>query len=99
MSQERVILDLDERGHGSFFLYEGDQQIGEMKILLKEKLLTVLHTEVDPLFAGKGKAKLLLDHMVAHATGDGLKVRPLCPYVLAEFKRHPDTYGNIWHLH
>jgi len=34
--------------------------------------------------------------MVTYAREKGLKVIPLCPYVSAQFKRHPDTYADVW---
>jgi len=35
-------------------------------------------------------------HMRVHARENNLKVVPLCPYVLAQFKRHPELYEDVW---
>ena len=91
-----VILKLNDKNRGAFFLFDGDEQIGKMEIGISDKQLTAYHTEVAPRAEGKGLAKELLNSMVAYAREHGLKVIPLCPFVLAQFKRHPDEYADIW---
>jgi len=91
-----IKLELNEKNHGAFNLYDEGNKIGEMVVSVDNNLLTVYHTEVDEEQAGKGYAKLLLDAMTAHARSNNVKVRALCPYVHAQFKRHPDEYADIW---
>jgi len=91
-----IKLELDNKKQGAFNLYENNVKIGEMVISLNDGTLTVYHTEVDESASGKGYAKLLLDAMTAYATENNIKVIPLCPYVHAQFKRHPDEYEAIW---
>ncbi|MNG35150.1 hypothetical protein D3C84_1218200 [compost metagenome] len=67
-----------------------------MTVSLKEDLLTVYHTGVEPEAEGKGYAKKLLDEMVLYVREHNMKVLPLCPYVHAQFKKHPDEYEDIW---
>ncbi|HET8752851.1 MAG TPA: N-acetyltransferase, partial [Salinimicrobium sp.] len=31
-----------------------------------------------------------------YARNNDLKVIPLCPYVYAQFKKHPDEFSDIW---
>jgi uncharacterized protein len=38
----------------------------------------------------------LLTAMVDYAKGHQLKVVPLCSFVHAQFKRHPDMYEDVW---
>ncbi|MGF1925978.1 MAG: N-acetyltransferase, partial [Bacteroidia bacterium] len=45
----------------------------------------------------KGLAKMMLNSMVAYARAHHIKVVPLCPYVHAQFKRHPQDFEDIWH--
>ena len=91
-----VQLELDDKGHGSFFISEQGKQLGEMEVLLAHEKLTVYHTEVVPEAEGKGLAKKLLSAMVDYARQHQLQVIPLCPYVHAQFRRHPDEYADIW---
>lgn len=91
-----IKLELDEKKHGAFNLYEDGSKIGEMVVSLRDNKLTVYHTEVDSSAEGKGYAKLLLEDMVKYSRENNMKVIALCPYVHAQFKRHPDDYADIW---
>ncbi|RCR70296.1 GNAT family N-acetyltransferase [Larkinella punicea] len=88
--------DLDQKNPGAFYLYEEGVKIGEMVVNITDGNLTVYHTEVVPEAEGKGYAKQMLDAMVAYAREHNLKVIPLCPYVHAQFKRHPKDYADVW---
>ena len=91
-----VTIQLNEKNHGGFYALEGSQQIGEMVISISGNNLTVFHTEVKPESENKGIAKQLLETMADYARKHDLKVTPLCPYVFAQFKRHPKEYADIW---
>ena len=96
MDTYNVVLELDERGHGSFILNDDQEKIGEMVVAVTETRLTVYHTEINPEYEGKGLSRLLLEAMVEHARKSKLMVIPLCVYVHTQFKRHPDQYNDIW---
>lgn len=87
---------LDTKGHGGFYLMDGDEQIGEMAISIDGNNMTVHHTEISPATEGKGLGKKLLAAMVAHARKEGLQVTPLCAFVHAQFRRHQQEYADIW---
>jgi uncharacterized protein len=91
-----VKLKLEENGRGHFYMLEGEEQIGEMEVSISGNNLTVYHTEVLSKAEGKGLAKKLLTTMVDHARKNALKVIPLCPYVHAQFKRHPEEYADVY---
>jgi predicted GNAT family acetyltransferase len=93
---DNITLQLNERNRGAFYYEENDQQLGEMEIGINGHDLAVYHTEVKPEAEGKGIAKKLLESMVNYARQHQLKVIPLCPYVHAQFQRHPDLYNDIW---
>jgi len=93
---EEIKLELNDRGRGSFYIMEENDRIAFMEIGIGEGRLTAYHTEVSPKAEGKGLAKKLLSYMVAYARQHGLKVIPLCPFVNAQFKRHPEEYTDVW---
>lgn len=47
------------------------------------------HTEVPPAAQGQGLAALVVKEALAWAAREGLRVRPLCSYVAAYLRRHP----------
>jgi predicted GNAT family acetyltransferase len=89
-------LKLDKNNNGGFYIMDEAEQIAEMAISISGKNLTVYHTEVSQKAEGKGLGKELLSAMVDHARKNGLKVIALCPFVHAQFKRHPEQYADIW---
>ena len=91
-----VELRLDEEGHGGFYIMNDDNLLAEMEVSVSDSNVTVYHTEVVPKAEGKGLAKKLLAAMSGYSRKNGLKVIPLCPYVHAQFKRHPEEYADIW---
>ena len=93
---EKIELVIDEKGYGHFYISENDEQLGEMEISIAGSNLTVYHTEISEKAEGKGFAKKLLKEMVGHARKNNLKVIPLCPFVHAQFKRHPQEYADVW---
>lgn len=80
----------------AFNLYNEGEKIGEMIVEIRDRKMTVFHTEVDPEQEGKGYGGLLLQSMTDHARANGLKVIPMCTYVHLQFERHADAYEDIW---
>jgi predicted GNAT family acetyltransferase len=54
-------------------------------------LVHLTHTEVPPAAQGRGIAADLVRATLDWARAEGLKVRPLCSYVAAYMRRHPET--------
>ena len=91
-----VQFKLNETNHGYFYVQNGGEKLAQMVISIAGTHLTVYHTEVLPKAEGQGLAGELLKTMVAYARQHGLQVVPLCPYVHAQFRRHPELYEDIW---
>ena len=49
-----------------------------------------VHTEIDPAFAGQGLGERLVAGALEDLRARGLKLVPLCPFVRAYLRRHPD---------
>ena len=93
---QEVQIKLDDNRKGQFYIEESKTQVAEMEVSISGTSLTVYHTEVTPEKEGKGLAKKLLDAMVDYARKNSLQVKALCPFVSAQFKRHPDEYADVW---
>jgi len=58
---------------------------------LQGDTLVLTHTEVPVALEGRGIAALLVRATLDWARSEGLRVRPLCSYVAAYMRRHPET--------
>ena len=52
--------------------------------------MVITHTGVPPEFEGRGIAARLVNKAIADARDEGFKITPVCSYVVAQFKRHPE---------
>lgn len=53
-------------------------------------LIIADHTFVPDSMRGMGVGKALVDRLIADARSEGFKIIPLCPYVKAQYLRHPE---------
>jgi len=91
---EDIKLEINGHGDGAFYLFLDNSIVAKMLIGIVGDHLNAYHTEA--FIEGKGYAKKLFEAMIAHARQHHLKVIPYCPYVHAQFKRHPEQYADIW---
>lgn len=82
--------------YGELQLFSDDKKAGKMDISVTDGKLRVYHTEVAAEYEGRGFAKLLLNELVNYSRENSLRIIPLCPYVLSQFKRHPADYEDVW---
>lgn len=89
---EVSVADAPERGR--FEITVDGQLAGFSEYTLDDGLVTFTHTEVFGEFSGRGLAGTLVATSLDEARRLGLRVRPLCPYVAAYIKRHPE-YADL----
>lgn len=63
--------------------------VGEASYRLQGTVMAMHHTGVAPAVQGQGVAAALVKAAPGHARAHGLSVRPLCSYVAAYLRRHP----------
>ena len=64
--------------------------IGEIRYRREPGAVALVHTEVDPAYEGQGLAGLLVEGALRDLRERGLRMIPICPYVHAWLRRHPD---------
>lgn len=77
---ERSRFELEENGLVSIAEYR-----------LRPGVIVITHVIVPEELRGRGEATRLAVEVVQHARREGLKVRPLCPFMAAYFKRHKEA--------
>ena len=75
-----------------FEMQLGDQ-IAMVKYILGSSEIIFTHTEVPQAFEGQGLASKIAKVAVEYAKAQGLRIRPLCPYMSAYIKRHPEYHS------
>jgi predicted GNAT family acetyltransferase len=63
---------------------------GTIRYTLENGEITLVHTEVDPAFEGHGLGSVLVAGALEDIRTRGLKLLPLCPFVAAYIRRHPE---------
>ena len=91
MSDEYPIQFEEDARSGRYFISLPDQTEAEMTFRkLGGDVIAIDHTFVPPQFRGASLASKLVERGIADARQNGLKVKPVCSYVVAQFRRHPD---------
>lgn len=64
---------------------------GELTYSIASPVLVIAdHTEVDDGLRGSGAAQALVERLISDARAEGFKIVPLCPFVKAQARRHPE---------
>jgi predicted GNAT family acetyltransferase/glutaredoxin len=85
---EPRVEDAPERGR--YELRLGDALIGFASYRDRDGERVLTHTEVDPTCEGRGYGTTLVAAALEDVRERGLTVRPLCPFVSAYIRRHPE---------
>jgi predicted GNAT family acetyltransferase len=80
----------DNPEQSRFELWLGTTRAGLIEYRSKPGVVFLVHTEVDPAFAGQGLGERLVAGALEDLRARGLKLVPLCPFVRAYLRRHPD---------
>ncbi|HMQ04456.1 MAG TPA: GNAT family N-acetyltransferase [Pyrinomonadaceae bacterium] len=76
-------IQREEHGRkGAFFIEENGEWLAELSYIRNgPNTMVIDHTEVVEDLAGQDVGRKLVDAAVAFARENGLKIRPLCPFV------------------
>jgi uncharacterized protein len=75
---------------GRFVIRRGGEEAELTYSVTTPTLIIADHTGVPDSFRGTGAGLVLVEAMVAAARAEGFKVVPLCPFVNATRKKHPE---------
>ena len=75
---------------GRFVIRHGGEEAELTYSVTTPTLIIADHTGVPDSFRGTGAGLALVEALVTAARKDGFKVVPLCPFVKAQARKHPD---------
>lgn len=93
-ADEVVVRDSPEQNRYQVFV--DDALAGFAEYHAQPGLITVLHTEVDPAFEGRGVGSDLVRGMLEDIRLRDARVYPICPFVRAFLQRHPEYADLVW---
>jgi len=88
-----ISISLEDQGAKGRYVASvaGFADLGEMTFSrVSPSLIIVDHTGVPDSLRGQGVGQALAEHVVADARARGFKIVPLCPFLRAQYERHPD---------
>ncbi|RBP03776.1 hypothetical protein DFR50_14223 [Roseiarcus fermentans] len=86
-------IEKEEQGAGGRYVARIDGRDGEAELIFTRRgarLISADHTEAPVSLRGTGAAQALVERMVADARASGFRIAPVCPFVLAWSKKHPE---------
>ncbi|MGJ8735720.1 GNAT family N-acetyltransferase [Zobellia laminariae] len=83
---------VNKKGDKGRFEIEIDGQIAFMEYMISKKdIIYLTHTEVPTSLEGQGVGSALVSKVFQFIADSGMKMAPLCPFVAAYIKRHPEA--------
>ena len=81
----------DSSGGGRYFIHLPGEVEAEMTFRkMADSRIAIDHTFTPPKFRGRNVALRLMERSIADARREGLRIRPICSYAVAQFRRHPE---------
>ncbi len=85
------VIEKEVSGSKGRYVISKDGEEAELTFSITTPTLVIAdHTGVPDSFRGTGAGLALVAHLVEDARASGFKVMPLCPFVNAMRKRHPE---------
>lgn len=90
MPSEFKVRREDGETRGRYVVYLSDGLEAELTYDRSGGRIVADHTFVPPTHRGRGIAERLVDALIADARASGDRILPVCSYVAAQFRRHPE---------
>ncbi|WP_400073470.1 GNAT family N-acetyltransferase [Zobellia russellii] len=82
---------VNKKGEKGRFEMDVDGEIAFMEYMIsKQNIMYLTHTEVPSSLGGQGVGSALVSKVLKFIEEGGMKMAPLCPFVAAYLKRHPE---------
>jgi uncharacterized protein len=85
----------DNGKKGKFFVMLDGKQEAVMTYVYAGKNIIIDHTEVHDVFKGEGVGYKLVEAAVDFAREKQVKIKPLCPFANAVFRKKSKEYADV----
>jgi predicted GNAT family acetyltransferase len=90
LSTEHTITREVNGSHGRYVIAQNGEEAELTYSITTPTLVIADHTSVPDSFRGTGAGLALVTRLVGDARAEGFKIMPLCPFVNATRKKHPE---------
>ena len=80
----------DNRADLRYELVRGGDVLGFLLYRIEPDGVVLVHTDVDPAYEGQGLGSVLVKGALDDLRERGVRAVPLCPFVRAYIRRHPE---------
>ena len=80
----------DNRAELRYELVRDGEVLGFLLYRIEPDAVVLVHTDVDPANEGQGLGSVLVKGALDDLRGRGVRAVPLCPFVRAYIRRHPE---------
>jgi uncharacterized protein len=94
MQAEPELRVVDNPAELRYELRVGEIRAGFIAYRLEPGVVVLVHTDVDPAYSGRGLGTKLIRGALDDIRSRSLKLVPLCPFVAAFIRRHPE-YADL----
>ena len=81
---------IDNPSRRRYELRLGERVVGFLAYQTEPGAVVLLHTDVNPVFEGRGLGSRLVAGAFEDIRARGLSVVPVCPFVSSYLRRHPE---------
>lgn len=81
---------IDNRSRRRYELRLGERVVGSLAYQTEPRAVVLLHTEVDPVFEGRGFGSRLVAGAFEDIRARGHSLVPICPLVRSYLRQHPE---------
>lgn len=78
---------------------EGSADVAYIDVVPGTNLWSLVHTEVPASFRGQGIGSALVRGALAYVRARGANVKPICPFVVAYLREHPEEADLVLPRH
>lgn len=88
-----INIEREDNGDAGRYVARIAGNDGEAEIIFQRRgpqVMSADHVGAADSMKGTGAALALVEYMVADARANGFKIIPVCPYVKAQYRKHPN---------
>lgn len=86
-----------KKGKKNFYIGREEAPLAEIRFSINEEGIIIAEgTKVSDELGGKGVGKLILKELVDWARKENRKIKPLCPFIVAQMEKNAEYHDMLY---